>query len=61
MYLTIVQLKEKIIKVNLFENENSLSDDFHHPTAIISTRVYIFLLLISVTILVEYTSVNGQT
>ncbi|CAF0944231.1 unnamed protein product [Rotaria sordida] len=61
MYPIIIELKEKIIKLNLFENEISLSSAFHHRTAIISTRIYIFLLLLSVNILIGYTLFKGQS
>lgn len=54
-------IKEKVIKINLFENELSHTDPFHLRTSLISTRVYISLLLISIITLIVYTALDSQS
>lgn len=54
------QTKKYVAELNLFADEASRSDPFHLRTAIISTRVYMVLLAISVIILVVFTSLTTQ-
>lgn len=54
-------IKEKVVKINLFESELSQTDAFHLRTSLISTRVYIVLFLIAITTLVVYTVLGSQS
>ncbi len=54
-------VKTRAAGLNLFENEASRSNPFHLRTALISTRVYLVLLTISITALITYTSLSTYT
>ncbi|UJR19396.1 hypothetical protein I4U23_022526 [Adineta vaga] len=53
-------IKEKAVELNLFESEISWNDPHRHRKEIISTRIYLFLLVFSVIILVVYTGISVQ-
>ncbi|CAF3767496.1 unnamed protein product [Rotaria sp. Silwood1] len=52
---------KQIKELNLFENEVSPTDSFQRRTAIISTRFYLALLSLTITVLVIYTALGYQT
>lgn len=54
------QSKKYIVELNLFEDEASRSNLFNLRTAILSTRVYIILLVISVITLVVFNALGTQ-
>lgn len=53
--------KRNIAELNLFVDEDTRSDPFHLCTAIISTRIYIGLLTISVITLIIFASLGTQS
>lgn len=55
------QMRKHATELNLFVNEATRSNPFHLRTAIISTRVYIVLLIVFVTILITFTSLGTQS
>jgi hypothetical protein len=55
------QMKKHIAELNLFKDGASRSDPFHLRTAIISTRVYIVLLAVSLITLVVFISLGTQS
>jgi hypothetical protein len=54
-------LKNRLVRLNLFESDHYHSNAFHLRTAIISTRVYIVLIILAITILVVWSAVGNQT
>jgi hypothetical protein len=55
------QTKKHVAELNLFEDGASRSDPFHLRTAILSTRVYIVLLTVSVITLIVFTLLGTQS
>ena len=54
-------LKNKLMKLNLFNSDRCRVDTFHLRTAIISTRIYIILLILIVTVLVVSSALSDRT
>lgn len=54
------QFQTKILQFNLFKPSNTNVDPFEQTTSIITTRIYVLLLCITVTILVFFTALQTQ-
>ncbi|CAF0907193.1 unnamed protein product [Rotaria sordida] len=53
-------LKEKALEFNLFEHQGTNDNAYHLKTQIISTRIYLLLLILSISILIVYTLLIGD-
>ncbi|CAF1529101.1 unnamed protein product, partial [Adineta steineri] len=58
---TLRYLRTRLVELNLFENSASRTDIHHLRTAIISTRVYLVLLITAVSILILTTALEQTT
>ncbi|CAF3628193.1 unnamed protein product [Rotaria sp. Silwood1] len=54
-------MKARVVELNIFESETSRTSAFHLRTAIITTRVYLLMLVLAITILITFTSLQNQT
>ena len=55
------RLRIKLIQLNFFDSDQCRSDQFHFRTAILSTRIYIILLIFIATILIISNAFNHRT
>ncbi|CAF3917155.1 unnamed protein product [Rotaria sordida] len=54
-------MKTQLVELNIFESEASRTSAFHLRTAIITTRVYLLMLVLAITILITFTLLKNQT
>ncbi|CAF3201804.1 unnamed protein product [Rotaria sp. Silwood2] len=54
-------VKTQAVNLNVFESEASRTNAFHWQTAIVTTRVYLLMLVLAIIILITFTSLQNHT